>query len=310
MSHATALEPLSPSEVGFLNLESRDPLRYAISSYLARFSGTTLIDYARDLRVFLDWCDRHGLPVLKAKRGHIEMYVRYLEESGWASSTICRRVGVVAGLYKYALRDEVIEKDPCAWIDRPDLDRDGQKRTYLTSLEFGKWMGAAAELGPTEVALGAILGLRGLRIAEACRLNVEDLGRAGGYTTIPVLRKGGRVEMIVLPHPVAEAVQAAIGDRTTGPILLNQWGTRLDRAGATRMIREVCEHARITTRVSPHSFRRTFVTTGLSIGIPLRSMQQAAGHRSSHTTELYDMGGTNPASDAAHQLASHMAGIV
>lgn len=32
MTHATALQPLSPSEVGFLNLESRDPLRYAVLS--------------------------------------------------------------------------------------------------------------------------------------------------------------------------------------------------------------------------------------------------------------------------------------
>lgn len=306
-----ALVPLTASEVGLYDITAghRDPLRFVVASYLARYKGTTLRDYCHDLDVFFTWCDGKRLPVLEAKRGHLELYLRFLEERGWAESTISRRFGVVACMYRYARRDKVIVDDPAEWIDRPEVRLESQRRTWMTALEFGKWMDQARQTGHVDYALGALLGLRGLRIAEACSLNIQDLQNRQGYLMIPVRRKGGHVELISLPAPVAEAVRATIGDRTEGPILLNQWGLRMTRANATLIIRSVCDAAKINHTVSPHSFRRSFVTTSLAIGVPLRDVQLAAGHRHSSTTERYDMGHNNPDSDAAHRLASYVAGI-
>lgn len=305
-----ALVPITASDVGFYDITAkRDPLRFTVASFMARYKGSTLIDYAHDLTVFFEWCADHHLPVLEAKRGHLELYLRHLESLNLSESTINRRFGTVACLYKYARRDKVIEDNPTEWIDRPEVRLEAQRRTFMTPLEFGKWMEQAKLSGPMPLALGALLGLRGLRIAEACRLNIEDLTSVNGYMMIPVLRKGGRRELVSLPPAVGEAVKAAIGDRTEGPILLNKWGLRMTRSNARIVIKNVCEQAKINADVSPHSMRRTFVTTGLAIGVPLRDMQLAAGHRNSTTTERYDMGHTSPDSDAAHRLSSYVSGI-
>lgn len=288
---------------------STDPLTLAVAGYLARYKGTTLKDYRHDLGVFLDWCDTCGLAPLLAKRGHIELYVRWIEAKGYAEATIARKVGTICGFYRYAFRDEIIPKDPCEWVDRPTVDLSSQRRTYLTALELGKWLAQAREDGPMPFALGMLLGMRGLRIAEACSLNIEETTRDSGYETISFIRKGGKRATFPLPVPVGLAVRAAIGERTEGPILLNAWGKRMDRACAARIIKRVCHEARINEDVSPHSFRRSFITTALAVGIPLRDVQVAAGHADSKTTELYDMGQGNPDRDASHRLASYVMGI-
>lgn len=87
------------SEVGFLQLRaSTDKLSLIRAGYLARYRGTTRKDYETDLEVFFKWARRLGLDPLDAKRGHMEFYLRWLEETGWSSSTVSRRFGTVAGM--------------------------------------------------------------------------------------------------------------------------------------------------------------------------------------------------------------------
>ena len=292
-------------------LERHDPLGLAIAGFLARYRGSTFSDYRTDLRHYTEWCERNGLAPLQAKRPHLELYVRWLEDTGWATSTVARRFGTVATFYKYAAIDELIDRDPAAHVARPRVDKGAQKRTVFTALEFGILCDVASKAGPMEHALIALLGLRGLRIAEACQIDVEDVTIARGYDCITTVRKGGKRVTLSLPVPVARAVREAMGERESGPLLLNTQGRRMDRAAATRIIRKLCRDAHIPEGRSPHSCRRTFVTTSLAIGIPLADVQLAAGHASPSTTMIYNVpsmaGGADR--DAAHRLASYVAGI-
>jgi integrase/recombinase XerD len=92
-------------------------------------------------------------------------------------------------------------------------------------------------------------------------------------------------------------------------VLLNRWGLRMTRANATLLLRNVAASAQLDVDFSPHSLRRTFVSTLLDTGASLRDVQLAAGHASPNTTVLYHMTGANPDRDAAHQLASFISGI-
>ena len=58
-----------------------DDARLAIAGFLARYSGSTRTSYATDLRQFFTWCAQCDLEVF-AKRGHIELYARTMEERG------------------------------------------------------------------------------------------------------------------------------------------------------------------------------------------------------------------------------------
>ncbi len=55
-----------------------------------------------------------------------------------------------------------------------------------------------------------------------------------------------------------------------------------------RMVSKRAGKAELRTRISPHSFRATGITTYLQNGGKLEAAQAMAGHESSRTTGLYD----------------------
>jgi integrase/recombinase XerD len=303
MSHAIAL----PTTAG--GLAAMDPLQLATLGFLARYKGRTLEAYTLDLKSYFAWCATNGLQPLHATRPHLELFIRWMEQVPYSTATINRRFNTVALLYKYALRDEIIAKDPAAFIDRPKIDRDGQRRTFLPPLQHGVFMAQAAEQGVMANALACLLGLRGMRVGSACALDVTDISQQQGYDVVTFITKGGKLTTMALPVPAMRAVRAAIGDRTEGPLLLNTRGRRMDRAAATRVVRKIAAAAKVDTDISPHSLRRSFITTGLASGVPARDMQLAAGHAQINTTMIYDRRSHGHDRDAVHRVSGYLAGM-
>lgn len=316
MSNAIAV---ALSDVGFFELErtaSTDPLTLAIAGFLALYSGQTFKDYKIDLDMFLRWAEAVGLAPLEAKRPHLELYIRWMEaqvseltKRPWSSATIARRWGTIAVFYKMARIDKYVAEDPAENVRRPKINKEEQYRPSLSPLEHGIAMAAAEKFSPTAHALVALLGGRGLRIAEACSLDVSSLSRAGGYDMITYIGKGPKQVSQPLAVPVADAVFRAIGDRRTGPILLNERRNRMTRANATLLIRKVCLSAALPPGTTPHSLRRAFCSTLLASGAPAPDVQHAMRHASLATTMVYDRRLQTPARDASHALAAFLGGV-
>lgn len=265
--------------------------------------------YQQDLRVYLRWCAQRDLQPLLARRPHLELYLRWLEDRGYAPATIGRRFTTVAGFYRYAVLDGHLPADPCVAVHRPKVPWEGQRRTVLHPLEFAALLTAARSHGPDSHALVALLGMVGLRVGEACRLNVTDLHPQAGYELLTVLGKGSKPALIPLPVPVLRAVRDATAARQGGPLLLNNRGGRMQPASAAARLRLLADKAGLVSSVSPHGLRRTFCTAGLLINVPLRDMQLAMRHADSRTTLRYDMARANLDRHAAHTVAAYLAGM-
>lgn len=306
--HAIATLPDFPVRLD--QYAQMDPLEFAAKGFLASYRGRTFEAYSLDLRSFFGWCHSQDLHPLHVLRPHLEAFILWMEtDKGYMSATINRRFNTVALFYKYATDEDVILKDPAAKVKRPKIDEEGQKRTYLTPLEHGVFLAAARKMGVMPNCLATLLAVRGLRISEATSLDVTDITNIGGYDHVTFIGKGGDQATVPLPVPAMRAVRAAIGERTEGPLLLNLWGNRMDRAAATRLIRKIAETAKVNTDISPHSLRRSFATTGIAMGVPLRDMQLSLRHKSPNTTAIYDRRSTNPDRDAAHRVAGYLAGM-
>jgi integrase/recombinase XerD len=152
-----------------------------------------------------------------------------------------------------------------------------------------------------------MLGLLGLRIFEATGADIADLGEGHGHRVRRVCGKGTKVVLIPLPPAVGRAIDRAIGARSSGPILLNSRGARMDRHAATRRLRHLAETAGGITRPHPHMLRHTFVTTMLDAGVDLRDVQIAARHADPRTTMRYDRARKNPGRHPNYILAASMA---
>jgi len=285
-----------------------DQLRMAAAAYLARFKGQSRVHTESDLRGYLYWCAERGLDPLAATRPNIELYVRWMQEQRrYAASTVSRRMAVVAGFYRTCVIDGILEHSPAEYVRRPNVPP--QSPTLgLSHLQFEAML-TAARLSPNrnDFALVCLLGLLGLRIFEATSLDVSDLGEEHGHRVVRVVGKGHKIVLIPMPPAVARAIDRAVADRQTGPILLNQRGARMDRHAATRRLRRLQKAAGVhIARMHPHMLRHTFVTTMLDAGVDLRDTQIAARHADPRTTMRYDRARNNLDRHPNYILAAYM----
>lgn len=283
-----------------------DPAVLAAEAFLARYSGTTAYQYRIDLKQWFTWCAAHQLhPLWDVRRPHVDLYVRHLENK-FKPATTGRRISTVAGYYRYAVVDEVIDRDPAQYVRRPKLPDESQT-LGLTHLEFEAVL-VASRGRPTDHALIALLGLLGLRVSEACGLDVTDLGFEHGHRTVHFIGKGNKPALIPLPPVVARAIDEAKGARTDGPLLLNRDGHRLQTKSAGRIVARVARTARVPHKLTPHGMRHSMVTTMLDAGVSLRDVQIAARHSDPRTTTRYDRARKNLDRHAVYVLSAWMAG--
>ena len=237
-----------------------DEARLAVGGFLARYSGNTRTGYASDLRGWFAWCAQVGLEPFAVLRVHIELYARWMEEERQlARATIGRRLSTVVGFYRFAVIDGLLAESPAEHIRRPKMDTESTT-LGLDRMELGAFLARAAAAGPVDHALACLLGLLGLRVSEACRIDIEHLGSERGHRTVTVLGKGSKLALIPLPPRVGRAIDLAADERLGGPVLLSRSGERLDRHGATRIVRRIARKAGITKHISPHSLRHSFIT--------------------------------------------------
>lgn len=311
----TAL-PAVPAEVGYLDLPrvsaDTDRLRMAIAGFLAKYTGSTLAGYRYDLNLFLAWCadPDHRVDPLSAKRGHIELYIRWMESTGWKSATIAKRYDTIRGFFRAADRDEMLDgRDPCTWVERPKVDFDSQRRTVLQPLSFALFLAAAKKISPQHHAFAGLLGVNALRIAELCSLNIEDMTVEDGYDILHFIGKGGKSAAVPLSVPVMRAVHDAIDGRTHGPIVVTRWKTRMTPTTARRMVKEIARAAGVDSDISPHSLRRSFATTASSMGVSIRDIQNTLRHASPTTTGIYIRDGKSHDRNSTHTVASFVSGM-
>ena len=233
--------PTTPVEVS-----AGDPLlddaQLAAVAFLARYGGRTLESYRADLRQFFQWdsknrsgavggdtCARRAVPGV---------------DGGSRAGGIDGRSAAVDGVRLLPLRPP----------RRPHPRQPGAPRSPTAGsirAPSGAWTTASwppsctppSESQPPHAALAVLLGLNGLRVSEACGADVEDLGFERGHRTLRIIGKGNRPAVVPLVPRSARSVDLAIGERTSGPILVRHDGARLDTRTSYRWVRATGRHA-------------------------------------------------------------------
>jgi integrase/recombinase XerD len=245
------------------------------------------VDEHLDLRDFHAWCARISIGLLAVRRGHIEAYIRALEEAGRSRATVARRLATLAGFYRYAVQEGALPHSPATHIRRPSVARDSQT-LGLDREEAVRFLATAQDASARDHALACLLTLNGLRVSEACAADVVDLGVERAHRVLAVVGKGGQRTLVPLAPRTVRAIDAALGDRTDGPLLVSNNGGRLDRHDAARIVARLARRAGLAKHITPHSLRHTMVTLALDAGVSLRDVQDAARHADPRTTRRYD----------------------
>lgn len=279
-------------------------------AFLAGYRNeNTRTNYGQALRAWFEWClSRNIEPLRGATRPYIDLWLRVQEEQqGLAPRTVNGRMNALSMYYKYAVMEGYIEGSPATWVKRPRIERVSSTQ-YLTRVELGAVLKLAEDNGPRDnfrdLAILCLLGLNGLRVSEVVGIDVEDLGRERGYRTANVRRKGDKTQTIPLAHKTTWAIDQLVGQRETGPLFQSKWtpGKRLDRGDVQRLVKKYAKNAGIKKRITPHSFRHSFVTLSLDAGASERDVQNSAGHADPRMVSYYDRNRTSLARNATHLL--------
>ena len=168
-----------------------DAERLALAGYLAGYRGLTRDAYALDLRQFTTWCRARSLALFAVRRADIESFARDLETRGRARATVTRRLCTIAGFYRYAVEEELLDHSPAAHVRRPRVDYESHA-VALDRNELGALLVAAGLGSPAEYALISLLALNGLRVSEATGADIEHLGLERGHRTLTITLRAAR----------------------------------------------------------------------------------------------------------------------
>jgi site-specific recombinase XerD len=180
----------SPAMAGSV-VVSADPLRLAMSAYLARFKGISREHTYSDLNTFVIWCSERGVRPLAARRSDLELFVRWMQETRrFKPSTVARRTSVLAGFFRTCVIDGVLDHSPAEYVRRPTVPAESPT-LGLTHLQFEAMLNTARDSSNVyDFALVAMLGLLGLRIFEATGADIADLGEEHGHPSAAGHRQG------------------------------------------------------------------------------------------------------------------------
>lgn len=270
---------------------------------------TTLDVYARDVRDFAEWARRAEISgPAGVDRGTVRSYLAHLTTRRYASRTIARKMAALRRYFDWCVRRGDVGVDPTVGISAPGgharLPRilkadelhqllDGSPRDPARSLDNpspGDLCGSLRDDGLMEILYGS-----GLRVSEACGLDVDDVDLDRHRLT--VWGKGAKQRVVPLSDPAVEVLRRWLavgrtewlGSRSTsaGPddaaaLFHNRRGHRL----TPRDVRRVVDR-RSPVPTHPHALRHTFATHLLDGGADLRVVQELLGHSDLATTQVY-----------------------
>ncbi|MEZ4360065.1 MAG: tyrosine recombinase XerC [Kofleriaceae bacterium] len=143
-----------------------------------------------------------------------------------------------------------------------------------------------------DAALLELLYATGLRVSEACALDVGDVDRQRYGTPMVLVRrgKGGKSREVPLGGAAERALAAYLATRDAGagaPLFVNGDGGRLSARSVQRLVRAWATRGGVAARATPHAMRHSFATHLLDGGVDLRSIQELLGHASLSSTQIY-----------------------
>lgn len=279
-------------------LPAMDPLsEYSFYLRVERGASPLTIDaYQRDLRDFSEYLSQQGISDFDSvDAAMVEAYQAHLLAEGYAVSSIKRRLSVLKGFFRFAVREGLCSANP---VDGMPLPKVGEKLPDVLSVDQVNRMMDAVDVsdaaGLRNRAMLEVLYGCGLRVSELTGMDVGDVLFEDGF--VRVVGKGGKERV----SPLSGAALRALADyldkgrpelarrasKQTGAVFLNARGGRLTR----QSVHAVVSRAGLSIGIAnlhPHTLRHSFATHMLAGGADLRVVQEILGHSDISTTQIY-----------------------
>jgi integrase/recombinase XerD len=260
-------------------------------------SKNSLSAYRRDLTLFANWLEldsERTKSVYQVVEADLTAYMASKRDD--KASTANRRLTVFKRFYRYALRQHLVEQDPCLKLRAakqaqrfPKVLSEEQITTLLNTPD------TAEALGLRDRTMLELMYASGLRVSEIVSLKTVALGLNEGVVRV-VNGKGGKERLVPfgaeagewLRRYLQEARHVLLEGKTCQEVFVGRHtGSGLTRQAFWSIIKRYAQLADIKVPLSPHTLRHAFATHLLNHGADLRVVQLLLGHADISTTQIY-----------------------
>jgi len=265
-------------------------------------SNNTIAAYRNDLTQF----DRFSLTARHGQKGRawqevdgdaVVAFVADLRARSYKDATVARKVAAVKSFFGFLTAEGLVEQDPTENLKSPQVGKSLPRA--LSPQEVDELLEQPARKNTPESrrdkAMLELLYATGLRVTELVSLDLVDIALESDPVTVRCVGKGDRERVLPLhQRPVDELRQyifhvrpKLVRTRRESALFVNRRGERLTRQGFWLILKNYARDAKLDKSITPHTLRHTFATHMLAGGMPLRNVQDALGHASISTTQIY-----------------------
>ena len=258
-------------------------------------SGHTVRAYVSDVAALLEHARRLGL----SGPGDLDLatlrsWLARSRTGGAARATLARRGSAARVFTAWAFRNGVLDVDPGPLLATPkggrplpEVLRQDEAARLLEQVD-----GDDPEDLRDRLAL-ELLYATGVRVAELCGLDVDDVDRE--RRLVRVLGKGAKERSVPYGAPAEQALDAWlvrgrpqwVGPRSGPALLLGRRGGRVDPRTVRALVHRRLADVPGAPDLGPHGLRHSAGTHLLEGGADLRSVQELLGHATLATTQIY-----------------------
>lgn len=266
--------------------------RDAFASWLRPRSPATRRAYESDVRSLVLWMGEEGILTPKhVGRLDLRRWLAAETRRGLAKSTLARKAAAIRCYFQWLAERSFIEVDPAARLRAPSAS--SRLPALVGPAELTALLDAPVDLDDAfavrdRVVVELLYGA-GMRVAELCGLDVDDVDLAAGQLT--VLGKGSKERRLPIHEMCLEWLERYLqqsrratmtASSPAAALLFNRRGGRLGERDVRRIL-----DARALEPTHPHALRHTYATHLLDGGADLRVVQELLGHASLGTTQIY-----------------------
>lgn len=233
----------------------------------------------------------------------ILQWQREQELKGLEGGTINRYTSHIRKVFNLAIRDYLMETNPCG-NGRVPAKKEGAPRDRVVTLEEERAL--LAELSPIDRSAYIVCCYSGMRQSEALGLKRPDVDFQAKMARLHD-PKAGKPQTVNLSAPVLEALEFAASQHDSQLFFPGRNGKPMSGKQLTVRLKAAAEKLGFEG-ILWHTLRHTFVTRAGRGGVDIDTLQGLARHATIVQTSRYFHSGNDARQGAVEQLATEYLG--
>lgn len=223
-----------------------------------KMSENTKVSYHRDLNKLMQYLSEKNIYASQnITVTHLESYVLYLEQKGFAPASISRMVASVKAFFRYLVRQGIVLKDYAQDLRAPKVEK--KEKTHATSEELLLLLQQPSEQtskGIRDRAMMELLYATGINVSDLIALKLADVNmKLGCVTCRNKTHSFGRETQMALARYLSNARNGFMKEESD-LLFVNCSGGMMSRQGFWKLLKSYARAAGIQTDITSYMIRK------------------------------------------------------